>query len=48
MPCGKMQYNAALRQNMLGICRKINLIHIKKEFFANYISVYKNYGMRNT
>ncbi len=33
---------------VLSICRKINCVLIKEEFFASYISVYKNYGMRNT
>ncbi len=33
-------------QKLLGICHKIDHFHIKKEFFANYISVY-NCGMRN-
>ncbi len=32
----------ATRRKLLSIRRKINLIHIKTEFFANYISVYKN------
>ncbi len=27
--------------------RKINLDPIKNKFFASYISVYKNWGMRN-
>ncbi len=34
-------------QKLFSICRKINHVHIKKEFFANYISVYKNCEMRN-
>ncbi len=38
----------AIWQKLLGICRKIDHIHIKEEFFTNYISVYKNWGPRNT
>ncbi len=34
------------RQKLLCICRKINLVHIKKEFFGNYVSVYNNCGTR--
>ncbi len=40
--CRVVEYGHATWQKLLGICCKINLVHIKTEFFANYISVYKN------
>ncbi len=45
--CSIAEWGVATQQKLLSICRKINHIHIKKEFFANYISVYRNCGTRN-
>ncbi len=44
MPCDRMQHtvNFAVWQKLLGICRQFDRIHIKKEFFADYTSGYKN------
>ncbi len=46
--CRVVKCGSAMRQKLLGVSCKINHIHIKKEFFANYVSLYKNWGMRNT
>ncbi len=57
MPHGRMKHYAAWQnatqcgfatwQKLAGTCCKIDHIRIKKEFLANYVSVYKNCGMRN-
>ncbi len=36
----------ATRQKLLDICRQFDRVHIKKEFFADYTSGYKNCGTR--
>ncbi len=40
--CRMAECDFAARQKLLDICRKINFVHVKKEFSTNYTSVYKN------
>ncbi len=42
VPHGRLQHNVCRVAKVTGVCRKINYFHDKKEFFANYISIYKN------
>ncbi len=40
------QYSVTTRQKLFGICRQFDRVHIKREFFVDNISGYKNCGMR--